>query len=598
MKQNKETLKKYFETGDKPTQQQYAELIDSYVDSKQPEGKANRRFVIDETGEVNIAEEERTPEYTLSDIVNNKLSLLKDGITVKEIDLTPYVDDTNLARLVSGTVDNNGVATFTRDDNSTFTVDLSNLKGGGAVDVSNLVPYTGATQDVDLGNYSINSNKEEIIASHSKYYIPFTVNDKILFRRQTGVWTGGNLVNAFGMGIGFNALSRNKGVESYAFGDNALLNNLGAQSCAFGHQALENNIGIFSSAFGYQALQGNTKGHSSAFGYQSLRNNTGLNSVGFGGQSLAGNSGNYSTAVGFSTLSFNSGGQSTALGFQSGYRNSGNDLIAIGYGSAENNSGSNNISIGNRAMKSTPGSYNLAIGHEALFYSKNGESNVAIGHNAMNKSQGIGNSMIGFQSGFWSMGEGNVSLGSETMRYSSSFNKLNSAIGYKAWYAYNQDDNNIKTIASNSSDIDAVNNRITLTSHGLGSANKYVNLKYVKAGGTGSIGLNNSSIYLFKIVDSNTIESELLSLSVDESGTTHTFIPEKRITNSTAIGANSLPTKSNQIVLGDSNVQEVFTKGDYITATAGKGLVLTTPDNTKQYRLSIDNAGSLAITLI
>ena len=42
MKQNKETLKKHFETGDKPTQQQYSDLIDSYVDSKQPEGEANQ----------------------------------------------------------------------------------------------------------------------------------------------------------------------------------------------------------------------------------------------------------------------------------------------------------------------------------------------------------------------------------------------------------------------------------------------------------------------------------------------------------------------------------------------------------------------------
>ncbi len=128
MKQDKTTIKTYFETGDKPTQEQYSNLVDSYIDSKQIEGEANRRFVIDQAGEVSIASEQKTPEYTLSEITGNKLALLKDGITVKEIDLTPYIDDTNLSRLVSGTVDANGVATFTRDDNSTFTVDLSNLK--------------------------------------------------------------------------------------------------------------------------------------------------------------------------------------------------------------------------------------------------------------------------------------------------------------------------------------------------------------------------------------------------------------------------------------------------------------------------------------
>ncbi|TDQ28604.1 beta strand repeat-containing protein [Tenacibaculum caenipelagi] len=129
MKQNKETLKKFFETGDKPTQQQYADLIDSYVDSKQEAGEANRRFVIDETGEVSVASELQVPEYTLSPISGtNTVDLLKDGVSVSQIDLAPYLDNTNLARLVSGTVDANGLATFTRDDNSTFTVDLSNLK--------------------------------------------------------------------------------------------------------------------------------------------------------------------------------------------------------------------------------------------------------------------------------------------------------------------------------------------------------------------------------------------------------------------------------------------------------------------------------------
>ncbi|WGH74584.1 hypothetical protein P8625_10835 [Tenacibaculum tangerinum] len=129
MKQNKETLKQFFETGDKPTQQQYADLIDSYVDAQQPAGEANRRFVIDETGTVNIASEQQVPEYTLSPISGtNTVDLLKDGVSVSQIDLTPYLDNTNLARLVSGTVDANGLATFVREDNSTFTVDLSNLK--------------------------------------------------------------------------------------------------------------------------------------------------------------------------------------------------------------------------------------------------------------------------------------------------------------------------------------------------------------------------------------------------------------------------------------------------------------------------------------
>ncbi len=54
MKKSKEELKTYFETGDKPTQQQYTDLIDSYIDSKQPKGKPNRSFRIDENGDISI----------------------------------------------------------------------------------------------------------------------------------------------------------------------------------------------------------------------------------------------------------------------------------------------------------------------------------------------------------------------------------------------------------------------------------------------------------------------------------------------------------------------------------------------------------------
>ncbi len=52
MKKSKETLKKFFETGDKPTQQQYSDLIDSYIDAQQPVGDNNRTFHIDSSGNV------------------------------------------------------------------------------------------------------------------------------------------------------------------------------------------------------------------------------------------------------------------------------------------------------------------------------------------------------------------------------------------------------------------------------------------------------------------------------------------------------------------------------------------------------------------
>ncbi|CAM1350105.1 hypothetical protein [Tenacibaculum halocynthiae] len=180
MKQDKKTIKTYFETGDKPTQEQFEDLIDSYVDSKQDEGEANRRFIINAAGEVNLTSEQKIPEYTLSEISGNKLALIKDGVTVKEIDLTPYIDDTNLARLVSGTLDTNGIATFTRDNNSTFTIDLSNLKDNlslqeitdkGNITTQNIITQgytsTGKRDESDvvvkIGDYDDKGNGTKLI---------------------------------------------------------------------------------------------------------------------------------------------------------------------------------------------------------------------------------------------------------------------------------------------------------------------------------------------------------------------------------------------------------------------------------------------------
>ena len=58
----------------------------------------------------------------------NTLSYTDEDGVVNNIDLSAYLDDTNLARLVSGSLDGiTGILTVTRDDSSTFTIDLSDL---------------------------------------------------------------------------------------------------------------------------------------------------------------------------------------------------------------------------------------------------------------------------------------------------------------------------------------------------------------------------------------------------------------------------------------------------------------------------------------
>ena len=69
-----------------------------------------------------------TETLTELSIAGNILSYRDETGAVTEVDLSLYLDDTNLARLVTGTLDNGtGIATFTRSDDSTFDVDFSAL---------------------------------------------------------------------------------------------------------------------------------------------------------------------------------------------------------------------------------------------------------------------------------------------------------------------------------------------------------------------------------------------------------------------------------------------------------------------------------------
>ena len=80
-------------------------------------------------GVVDLSGYANAPETVTSLSINaNVLTYTDENNADTNIDLSLYLDDTNLARLVSGTLDApTGIATFTRDDATTFTLDLSSL---------------------------------------------------------------------------------------------------------------------------------------------------------------------------------------------------------------------------------------------------------------------------------------------------------------------------------------------------------------------------------------------------------------------------------------------------------------------------------------
>ena len=105
--------------------------------------------------------------FTNATLSANILTFDKSDGTTDSVDLSLYLDDTNLARVVSGTLDAlTGVATFIREDLTTFTVDFSaflsdanDYVSSGSFNTSTgvltLTRLGGATVTVDLdGKYA------------------------------------------------------------------------------------------------------------------------------------------------------------------------------------------------------------------------------------------------------------------------------------------------------------------------------------------------------------------------------------------------------------------------------------------------------------
>ena len=113
--------------------------------------------VVDLSGYANAAE-----TVTSLSINANVLTYTDENNADTDIDLSLYLDDTNLARLVSGTLDaGTGVATFTRDDATTFTLDLSSL-----LDTDTNTTYDLSSRqsvnDVDIALSGSDSSSDQI----------------------------------------------------------------------------------------------------------------------------------------------------------------------------------------------------------------------------------------------------------------------------------------------------------------------------------------------------------------------------------------------------------------------------------------------------
>jgi len=236
----------------------------------------------------------------------------------------------------------------------------------------------------------------------------------------------------------------------------------------------------------------------------------------------------------------------------------------VGYRAGYEGSGIYPTQIGYYAGRYSIGDYPAQLGYRAGFYNK-GANVTQFGVNCGYYSTGNEVAQIGYYAGQYNCGNYVSQVGLYAGRYNEQSNNV--AIGYCSHCNFVEDTaNNV-----NFDYTDVSSNNITLTAHGLGGAGTYRNLKFTQ--GTGTIGgLTDGSIYKFKIIDADTIQSFGFSLS-SPTGTGHTLTPQFRYSNVTALGYNAEPDASNQVVLGDTNVTEVKSSGvgNFGGATLGDG---------------------------
>jgi hypothetical protein len=410
------------------------------------------------------------------------------------------------------------------------------------------IPYTGATQAVNLGAFNL------------------TVNGMTIGR---GLNTGPDTNSAFGKSAlasntgfgntatGFNALSRNtSGAANTATGWEALgLNTTGKQNAAFGWQVLYKNTGDFNTGAGESALKNNTSGNgNSAFGQDALANNsTGTNNTAIGRESIASNTtGSNNTAIG-ALSSVGSFTNATAIGYQatatadntiqlgntavtdvitSGSITAGKDIIVsgviVGRGAGNLTTSNNNVAIGTRGLAGT-GTANTAVGNDALIANTSGGNNVSIGSGSLfTNTTGGSNVAIGFLA-LWknTTGSNNTANGREALKEFVGSN--NTAIGYRALWGVN----GASTGTSNTAVGSGAGNAITTGSNNIA----------IGGGDNVATGSNNTLIGVnAKVFTSSFSDATVIGYTAYASGS-----------NATAIG-NGAVAAANTIQLGNASV--------------------------------------------
>lgn len=269
--------------------------------------------------------------------------------------------------------------------------------------------------------------------------------------------------------------------------------------------------GNYNTAFGADTMVNNTTGRrNTAIGANAFnQNSSGFYNTVVGAWAAYSNTiGNYNTVVGNQSLQFNTiGNNNTVVGEGSLVASvSGSNNVVVGDTAAVSvASGNRNIVIGSQALKATTFALNdtIAIGYQALSFTVTGSLNLAIGNYTLGaNTSGANNIAIGHQSlANNSTADDNIAIGVQALNACTTANR-NTAVGKTA----------LSSITAG-----------TLQNTAVG----YNALTALTTGG------NNTAI----------------GASAGSSVTT--------FDNTTAVGYNAQPTASNEVKLGDTNVQTI-----------------------------------------
>ncbi len=295
---------------------------------------------------------------------------------------------------------------------------------------------------------------------------------------------------------------------SFYIDGSKFLTNPNSTSVFVGNTGNASSSGVNNVAVGFEALKLNTSG--------------GGNTAAGSGALTQNSSASNNSAFGFASLISNNGASNTAIGSKTLFSNStGTDNTASGAFSMVNNgSGISNTANGAYSLFSNAiGSYNTSVGYNSLAQN-DASSNTAIGAFSMNENTiGGENTAMGINSLFTNSEGGlNVAIGGDALFSNLTGNK-NTSTGYRSMY--NNSTGGFNTAFGG----------FSMTSNQSGSYNT-------------AIGFNSGS--------SNSANTNCTFL-----GNSAYEVSAGNLDNSSAIGANSRITASNQIRIGSSTVSSI-----------------------------------------